>query len=997
MAGMQLGAALRHIHRLFDEGAIAGLADAQLLDRFRDRRDEAAFAALVDRHGPMVLATCRAVLRDRGAAEDVFQATFLLLARRAALIRDGAALGGWLHRVARRVAVRANADAGRRRRRERRAGLARAAGRENGTSPGELEVALHEEIDRLPDRHRLPVVLCHLEGLPHAQAARQLRWSERTLRRRLAEARERLRSRLSRRGVAIPAGALAAALAREASAVPTTWAEVTYGAATGGASARAAALAKGVLKAMLLAKLKTAASVALAITAMILIGTLAIHPDGVGPDDRDAATAPAESAPPPPPSPPPPARVDQVDEGKTLEIAGRVLDPEGRPFAGAKVIFQAQKTPGRPSPAGPPRPVAHSGPDGRFRFRIAEPGLRFLQQQAYRNHPTVAALADGYGPGWVSFTSADEAEDVTLRLVRDDVPIVGRVLDLEGRPVAGVTVIPLGIGASPDESLDAWERSTAKARDNRDETWVRLRKSLDGDLWAHGRGVTTGVDGRFRLTGIGRERVVSLKIEGPTMVPSFGNEYARTRPGPTYRIPLDRNAPEYGTLVFHGAAFDYAAAPTRPIVGTVRDKDAGTPLAGVTIRSDRFAGNIVSGRDHVRATTDADGRYRLVGMPGGSGNAITANPAPGQPYLGAAAEVPGDTGPAPATVDFALKRGVAIRGRVTDRATGAPVRAEVQYFAFLDNPHLAEARGLHGEPAPTRDDGTFDLVGLPGRGLVAVRADEDRYLNARGADAIGGTDEHGDFPTDPYYCDPEQFHTIVAIDPAAGADPLTCDVALDRGRTVRGTVLDPDGRPLAGAGAAGLNAVTMSPTDIRLPTAEFTAIGLDPGRPRPIFFRHEDKHLAAVLVLRGDEPVPPTVRLRPSATVTGRLVDADGNPRAGFAIPCNVDPKPFGLRFLSAAFYLRPTVAGDGRFRVEGLVPGVAYHIDAWEGRRIAAEIARGLTLGPGEARDLGDIRAESTSTKPPPERAHGGARDPPGSSDDRIVAARRRAPRFRQ
>jgi DNA-directed RNA polymerase specialized sigma24 family protein len=98
MAGMQLGAALRHIHHLFAEGSLADLSDAQLLGRFLDGRDEAAFAALVERHGPLVLATCRAVVRDRDDAEDAFQATFLLLARKGLSLRDRAALGGWLFR-----------------------------------------------------------------------------------------------------------------------------------------------------------------------------------------------------------------------------------------------------------------------------------------------------------------------------------------------------------------------------------------------------------------------------------------------------------------------------------------------------------------------------------------------------------------------------------------------------------------------------------------------------------------------------------------------------------------------------------------------------------------------------------------------------------------------------------------------------------------------------------------------------------------------------------
>ena len=289
----------------------------------------------------------------------------------------------------------------------------------------------------------------------------------------------------------------------------------------------------------------------------------------------------------------------------------------------------------------------------------------------------------------------------------------------------------------------------------------RMEKCLfDTGVWSCSAGVrnstvTTGAEGRFRLTGIGRERVVSLWIEGPTIATSLGNVHARTRPGPTYRLAVQRDKPEFGTLVFHGATFDHAAAPTRPIEGTVRDKDTGKPLAGVSIRSERFAGNAISGRDHVRTTTGADGRYRLVGMPAGAGNRITANPGPAQPYLGAGAQVPAGRRRSRPRSTSRLKRGVAIRGKVTDKATGKPVPAVVEYFVFVDNPHRAEASRLHGGEVRTRPDGSFELVGLPGRGLVAARAVKDHYLVGQGADRIAGADGHGWFQTDPHICEPE--------------------------------------------------------------------------------------------------------------------------------------------------------------------------------------------------------------------------------------------------
>ena len=246
MAGAQLGAALRQIQRLFSEGSSTGLSDTQLLAGFAARRDEAAFAALVARHGPMVLAVCRGILRDQHDAEDAFQATFLVLARKAGSAWAEGQLGGWLHKVAYRIAVRASADAARRRAVERRAAEEAAVEYTRDALEDDLRPALHEEVARLPAKLRLPVVLCYLEGLTHAQAAVALRCGEATLRRRLAGARERLRLRLARRGFEPSAAALGGALAKEAgAAVPPVCAEATVRAAIRVAAGEAAAAVVG--------------------------------------------------------------------------------------------------------------------------------------------------------------------------------------------------------------------------------------------------------------------------------------------------------------------------------------------------------------------------------------------------------------------------------------------------------------------------------------------------------------------------------------------------------------------------------------------------------------------------------------------------------------------------------------------------------------------------------------------------------------------------------
>jgi len=197
MGRAHLGDAIRQIQRLFSNGPFSGLSDASLLRQFVSSRDEEAFAALVARHGPMVLSVCQSVLREARDAEDAFQATFLVLVRRAHSLWIDDSLGGWLHRVAYRVAIRASADVARRHKREGTEVDIDAISSQDRNANGHSTCELHEEIARLPESYRRAVVLCYLEGMTQVQAAQELRCGEATIRRRLAGGSERLRSTLA--------------------------------------------------------------------------------------------------------------------------------------------------------------------------------------------------------------------------------------------------------------------------------------------------------------------------------------------------------------------------------------------------------------------------------------------------------------------------------------------------------------------------------------------------------------------------------------------------------------------------------------------------------------------------------------------------------------------------------------------------------------------------------------------------------------------------------
>jgi RNA polymerase sigma factor (sigma-70 family) len=258
------------------------LTDHQLLDRFTRLGDEDAFAALVARHGPTVLGVCRRVLQHEQDAEDAFQASFLVLASKVASIDERQLVGSWLYTVAYRIALKARAAAARRQGRERQVALSVASAGDE-PDPDHVECVVDEEVNRLPEKYRVPVVLCYFGGNNYIEAARLLGCPAGTLSARLARARDLLRDRLRRRGLAFATCCLAAPLGESAApAVPAQLADTTVQAAVLFATGRAAAgacvsiqvtaLTKGVLRAMFLNKLKTAAIVLLAVVIICGVG-----------------------------------------------------------------------------------------------------------------------------------------------------------------------------------------------------------------------------------------------------------------------------------------------------------------------------------------------------------------------------------------------------------------------------------------------------------------------------------------------------------------------------------------------------------------------------------------------------------------------------------------------------------------------------------------------------------------------------------------------------
>jgi RNA polymerase sigma factor (sigma-70 family) len=326
---------VRQLSALIQRGPVGDVSDGQLLERFSTRTrepDGLAFTVLVERHGQDVLQICRSVLRDEHAAHDAFQVTFLVLVKKARTLHVRDSLGPWLHSVAYRVALCSRSAEARRRKHERR-GAERAAKVSNGIERTEADVhaVIHEEVARLPEHYRVPIVLCDLEGRTHEQVARQLGWPLGTVKSRQVRGRERLKQRLIGRGLAPTAAlGLVAALAGPArAAVPRALVDATTRAAVGFASgagpSTGATLTREVLMMIFLSRLRVLGPTLLALllttgAAFALVG------------QASSATRTPEQA--PAPAPPPKPRETRI----FLSADAGVQDAQGRKFVSLVAI-----------------------------------------------------------------------------------------------------------------------------------------------------------------------------------------------------------------------------------------------------------------------------------------------------------------------------------------------------------------------------------------------------------------------------------------------------------------------------------------------------------------------------------------------------------------------------------------------------------------------------------------------------------------------------------
>jgi hypothetical protein len=363
--------------------------------------------------------------------------------------------------------------------------------------------------------------------------------------------------------------------------------------------------------------------------------------------------------------------------------------------------------------------------------------------------------------------------------------------------------------------------------------------------------------------------------------------------------------------------------------------------------------------------TDAQGRYRLVGLPKGKGNEIAVESPPDGPYLGVVLTVPDPVGGEPVRLDVDLHRGVWVEGVVSDESTRRPVPgARVDYFPAPGNPFAENAVGKLGghlvyPQVTVSRDGRFRLAAPPGKGMIAVQGGRDfLFLPEQGPLT-------GELAAFRFVSSPASYHRLVAVEPAKDAARVRCDIALLRGENISGKVVDPEGKEVNGTWAWNLGN-GFEGWHGPLKSAQFTLRAFNRKHPRFVAFIHRERNLAGLLTgppgrgrmdpkgvatppLALNDKGQALVKLQKAGTLTAQVVDAAGKPRARLVlgIYLTVSTEPI--------YHLPEAVRTDaeGRFKLTGLIPGVSYVIMANDGEQVLGW----YRLTPGQTKDLGAVQ----------------------------------------
>jgi RNA polymerase sigma factor (sigma-70 family) len=948
-AAAVLQQAIRSVEARVDQSA---LSDRELIDRFAEHNDQAAFAALVRRYSGMVLGVCRRALANVQDAEDACQATFLVLARKATDGKWRQSVANWLYTTARRIAANARRAAERRARREGKAAVPEVVQPVDQMTGRELLAALDEELDKLSPRYREPIVLCYLEGLSREEAAGRLGVPAGTVKIQLERGRKKLGDALTRRGCGLGAGLLALAVVTSpAGAAPPRLIQAILASVSGSPSAAVAALARGVT---MNAVINKAMSIILAVvaTGVFGIGMAALSPPAVSRPpaaSRDQATPTGER-----PKDRKPA--EAARETKEPTVSGRVLSPAGKPLAGAELFLVGGK-----------KPLQKLGrTDSEGRFTVSAPrGERWVN---------LVARAPGVGIDFIDLGMLKDAEKVELRLVKDHA-VRGRVINTEGKPVPGVTVSVTHVSGYANESLDSF-LATWKKRNAHDGVPHGVKNLSEETPLST---VTTGKDGRFVVTGVGAERVLSLHLRGAGIAETevWVVNRAGFDPKPYNEAMADSMARmRFGfgmAWLLHGPDVSVVAETEKLIRGVVKDRTTGKPRPGVTVRLTR------SGRDLLpiipSAITDSEGRYEIRGARKAKAYMVEVSSDAASGHMACQARAVDTPGYTPITIDIAVKKGVVLTGRVLDRETSKSLRGFAMASVLADNPLAKDFPEFDSSAffhtTKTADDGTFRVVCTPGPVILMGGVDPQRMREGesvwfRYKAAVADPKYPIYFPTKEGYkgnfftyrggFSPIQGHFCKVLMLPASADVVKQDIVLERASAVPMKIVDETGKPVRGTWVTGLSPEGWHrPCRVENDTCSVYQLH---DKPRLVVFHHPVKNRFATMRLKGTEKDTVEVKLGPGGAVKGRLLGANGKPLAGAVVSLHHRERP--AEEVHAHVHRDRLVETDtnGNFQIDDVVPGTTFSFWCTRGRELfRTEGKLEWSCSPGKRLDLGEVR----------------------------------------
>ncbi|WP_422929509.1 sigma-70 family RNA polymerase sigma factor [Singulisphaera sp. PoT] len=904
---------LEDLRTLYTLGNAGGRTDGQLVSAFLagdTHASEEAFGVLVGRHGSMVMGVCRRILMDRHAAEDAFQATFLVLARRARSIRRSESIGGWLHRVARRIAVRAGKRAGRNRPTQQDLVIHAESLVAEQPSPGEavdraeLRSLLDGEIDRLDPAQRQIVVLCDLEELTYEQAAERLHWPVGTVKSRLSRGRIQLRERLIRRGLA-PAlvagtGAVCGGDALASLSAPLVQQVIRTAMITlsGSPSVPAAvsSLAVEELKSSAVSRLLKWTVAALLMGG----GSVAAWIVATGSDrprDMTKSPSPVQVA---------LAQDPKPDDVPTLKLSarGQVVDAQGRPVSNARVYIREwaiNRTGGANKAQHEemmrtgmlPDILAQAKTDAEGRFQLEDvnatgfPGREDNRVLGKSWFPwDLVVLAEGHGVAWARLTPQNQREPLKISLPAE-ATLRGKIQGTDGKPIPGAKLRVVDVAALNDDVRG--DLQTTNDRLSLHWSSVPLEAVADQDGW-------------FVLRNLLADRRISLFA----LSDGFQQQsiYAATTPGAQ---------PDLEDRTFHFSREVKTRHPVQTgelsVILTKLDHQLSGRLA-FEGTDEPAAGTMVWFHQMKQIKTDRDGRFLFKDLPAGTVEIHAWASDKEWAPLDVMVEIPKD--PKILERTFRLPRGIAASGQVVD-SRGAGIAAVTLRYETTP-----EGEGLPTQfliEATTDAKGVFQLHVPAGPGKIVISKVPDGFTGPGGR-FVGAKPD-------------DQFSLSVAGPSGTTLDNLT--IALEQAGRVTIQAIDANDQPLGEVEARrygiGLPDKTPQTTDAK---GFVEIVGLEQEGAYTIDLIHAGKSIGARVEVSAKDALeakgPVRVKLSALGVLEGRVLDEAGKPLLGPVLWLRTNAK--SPRMIGAPVEGKNEVKEDGSFRFDGLIPGGSYYVD---------------------------------------------------------------------